>query len=227
MQLAQARLGSGLTGFEVMGQFALALVASTFRSCACRCPQAPLLRAAGEIRQESRGACARAVRAPAGSRAGRGCVTDAVVAENHRAGAPAVAHPRDHPAGAGRGRPEHQARHLDAGLAHPGVLRRDRCRCCSGEIPGVRLVNFGHLGDGNLHYNVQAPEGGDTRGLPARARGAVNTLVYDPVQRFGGSISARARHRRAEGRQAAALQVAGGAAMMRAIKKALDPQEHH
>jgi FAD/FMN-containing dehydrogenase len=29
------------------------------------------------------------------------------------------------------------------------------------ELPGVRLVNFGHLGDGNLHYNVQAPEGGD------------------------------------------------------------------
>ena len=33
--------------------------------------------------------------------------------------------------------------------------------------PGVRLVNFGHLGDGNLHYNVQAPEGRRRGGLPA------------------------------------------------------------
>ncbi len=31
------------------------------------------------------------------------------------------------------------------------------------EIPGVRLVNFGHLGDGNLHYNVQAPVEGDPK----------------------------------------------------------------
>jgi hypothetical protein len=29
------------------------------------------------------------------------------------------------------------------------------------EVPGVRMVDFGHLGDGNLHYNVQAPEGAD------------------------------------------------------------------
>jgi hypothetical protein len=40
--------------------------------------------------------------------------TDAVVAENMAQAHAAVAHPRKHPAGAGRGRPEHQARHLDA-----------------------------------------------------------------------------------------------------------------
>jgi FAD/FMN-containing dehydrogenase len=36
-------------------------------------------------------------------------------------------------------------------------------------IPGVRLVNFGHLGDGNLHYNVQAPRAMDARRFLASA----------------------------------------------------------
>ena len=39
-------------------------------------------------------------------------------------------------------------------------------------LPGIRLVNFGHLGDGNLHYNVQCPEGDDAlEFLAARGRG--------------------------------------------------------
>ena len=54
----------------------------------------------------------------------------------------------------------------------------------------MRLVNFGHLGDGNLHYNVQAPEGGDAAAFLREWEEQVNTLVYDSVQQFGGSISA-------------------------------------
>ena len=43
----------------------------------------------------------------------------------------------------------------------------------------MRLVNFGHLGDGNLHYNVQAPEGGDAAAFLREQEERVNTLVYD------------------------------------------------
>jgi FAD/FMN-containing dehydrogenase len=56
-------------------------------------------------------------------------------------------------------------------------------------FPGVRLVTFGHLGDGNLHYNVSPPPGG----APAQfldALADVNRLVHDQVARFRGSISA-------------------------------------
>ena len=42
--------------------------------------------------------------------------------------------------------------------------------CCCRRFPGVRLVNYGHLGDGNLHYNVQAPEGDDAGAFPATSR---------------------------------------------------------
>jgi FAD/FMN-containing dehydrogenase len=162
--LAHKHLGSGLTGFEVMGKFALSLVDKHM----------PQLRVPFIGEEAAPTACcwrtptanpktmrARASSA-AGNRAGGRLRDRCRGGREHRAGAPALAHPREHSAGAGRRRPEHQARHLDSGVAHPGLRGRNRCAAAR-EIAGVRLVNFGHLGDGNLHYNVQAPENGDTK----------------------------------------------------------------
>jgi FAD/FMN-containing dehydrogenase len=91
-------------------------------------------------------------------------------------------------------------------------------------IPGVRLVNFGHLGDGNLHYNVQAPEGVDGKAFLRDEEERINTLVFDAVTRFGGSISAEhgvgslKRDKLPHYKSPVAL------GLMRAIKTALDPQ---
>jgi FAD/FMN-containing dehydrogenase len=53
------------------------------------------------------------------------------------------------------------------------------------EIAGVRLVNFGHLGDGNLHYNVQCPVGGDAARFFGKPRAPHQfTLVYEAVMRL-------------------------------------------
>ena len=54
----------------------------------------------------------------------------------------------------------------------------------------MRLVDFGHLGDGNLHYNVQAPPGVAAQAFMDSHEHAVNHLVYDAVAAEGGSISA-------------------------------------
>jgi D-lactate dehydrogenase (cytochrome) len=56
-------------------------------------------------------------------------------------------------------------------------------------IPGARPVAFGHLGDGNIHYNVSQPVGGNTADFMARWH-EVNKVVFDIVLRMGGSISA-------------------------------------
>src|SRR6266496_1934234 len=56
-------------------------------------------------------------------------------------------------------------------------------------IPGSRPVPFGHLGDGNLHYNVSQPVGGDTADFMSRWH-EVNEVVFAIVLRMGGSISA-------------------------------------
>jgi FAD/FMN-containing dehydrogenase len=81
------------------------------------------------------------------------------------------------------------------------------------EIPGVRLVNFGHLGDGNLHYNVQAPRDQEDRNHWCTTPWQVRRLVLG-----------RARRGRAQDRQARSYQSPVALAMMRAIKQALDPQ---
>ncbi len=56
-------------------------------------------------------------------------------------------------------------------------------------MPGARPVPFGHLGDGNIHYNVSQPVGGDTADFMARWH-EVNAVVFEIVLRMGGSISA-------------------------------------
>ncbi|MGX1169750.1 FAD/FMN-containing dehydrogenase [Bradyrhizobium sp. USDA 372] len=56
-------------------------------------------------------------------------------------------------------------------------------------IPGARPVPFGHLGDGNLHYNVSQPIGANTADFLARWHD-VNAVVFEIVLRMGGSISA-------------------------------------
>jgi FAD/FMN-containing dehydrogenase len=89
-------------------------------------------------------------------------------------------------------------------------------------IPGVRLVTFGHLGDGNLHYNVTQPVGMDKAAFLARW-GEMNHLVHGIVHEFNGSISAEhgiGRLKRAElthYKQPLALD------LMRRIKAVFDP----
>ncbi|MFB9264849.1 FAD-binding oxidoreductase [Bradyrhizobium erythrophlei] len=56
-------------------------------------------------------------------------------------------------------------------------------------IPGSRPVPFGHLGDGNIHYNVSQPVGGNAADFLARWH-EVNAVVFEIVLRMGGSISA-------------------------------------
>ena len=91
-------------------------------------------------------------------------------------------------------------------------------------FPGIRLVDFGHLGDGNLHYNVRRPIGVAPDAFLRDHEDAVNAIVYDAVVRHGGSISAEhgigalKRDELARRKQPLAL------ALMRAIKTALDPQ---
>ena len=90
--------------------------------------------------------------------------------------------------------------------------------------PGVQLVNFGHLGDGNLHYNVQAPTGADGTAFLAQHEHAVNTVVFDAVAARGGSFSAEHGIGALKRDELALRKSPVALGMMRAIKAALDPQ---
>jgi FAD/FMN-containing dehydrogenase len=90
-------------------------------------------------------------------------------------------------------------------------------------IPGVRLVNFGHLGDGNLHYNVQAPAGSDAAAFLAEREAQANHIVYDAVAAHGGSISAEHGIGALKRDELPRYKDATALALMRAVKHALDP----
>ena len=89
---------------------------------------------------------------------------------------------------------------------------------------GVRLVNFGHLGDGNLHYNVQCPPGAEAADFLAHHEAAVNRIVYDAVQAAGGSISAEHGIGALKRDELVLRKSPVALGLMRAIKQALDPQ---
>ena len=89
--------------------------------------------------------------------------------------------------------------------------------------PGTRAVAFGHLGDGNVHFHVLAPEGA-VRGVWEEAEGkAVSALVYDLVTRWGGSISAEHGIGQMKVDELARLHDPVALAVMGRVKAALDP----
>ena len=103
---------------------------------------------------------------------------------------------------------------------------RSACSCdCAivAAFPGARVVVFGHLGDGNLHYNVAAPEGADAQQFLANTR-AINRIVHDRVVAAGGSISAEHGIGVLKRDELAHYKTPLELELMRRIKSALDPR---
>jgi D-lactate dehydrogenase (cytochrome) len=89
-------------------------------------------------------------------------------------------------------------------------------------IPGARPVPFGHLGDGNIHYNVSQPVGADPAGFLARWHD-VNAVVFEIVLRMGGSISAEHGIGVLKRDELPEVKDKVAFALMRQVKAMLDP----
>ncbi len=222
--LAHQYLSAGLTGFEVMGQFALSLVVKhypqqrvPFWQDSAWC--VVLENSDNESETHARECFERLLEAAMDA----GCITDAVVAES-MAQAHALWHIRE-------SIPLAQAEE-GLNIKHDisiNVSRIPEFVCETNALllarfPGARLVTYGHLGDGNLHYNVQAPENADQARFLNEQEAPMNTLVYEVVDRYKGSISAEhgVGSLKADKLEHHKSPVALG--MMRAIKQALDPE---
>ncbi|HIV71455.1 MAG TPA: FAD-binding oxidoreductase [Candidatus Aquabacterium excrementipullorum] len=90
--------------------------------------------------------------------------------------------------------------------------------------PDSRVVCFGHLGDGNLHYNVQPPAGQASAEALQSFEHQANQVVFDLVDRFGGTLSAEHGIGQLRRDELARRKPPEALTMMRAIKQALDPQ---
>ena len=222
LQLAQARLGAGLTGFEVMGRYALGLVRTHMPQLAQPLPPSEWTVLLEQSDSESEAHAQRLFEALLETALERGLIGDAAVASSLEQ-SKAMWHLRETipMAQAAEGANIKHDIALPVSAIARFVASTDAALLSA--FPGVRLVNFGHLGDGNLHYNVQAPAGVDAAGFLREHERAVNRLVYDAVGEFAGSISAEhgvgelKREELAQRKSPVALE------MMRAIKKSLDP----
>lgn len=92
------------------------------------------------------------------------------------------------------------------------------------QYPGVRIINFGHLGDGNLHYNIAPPQDTDFKAFNLANEKQVHELIYRQVELCNGSISAEhgVGQLKLDGLRAHKGEVAHD--LMKALKTALDPQ---
>ena len=221
--LAQARLGAGLTGFEVMNQFSLGLVRRHFAQLAQPLPPAPwtvLLEYAdpddeATARSRFEGLLEAALE--------QGLIADAAIAESLAQSA-TLWHLREAIPLA----QSEEGLNVKHDIALPVSAIAHFCErtdaALRAAIPGVRLVNFGHLGDGNLHYNVQCPEGREAADFLAMQEPTINRIVYDAVQAVGGSFSAEHGVGALKVHEMALRKSPVALGLMRAIKQALDPR---
>lgn len=112
-------------------------------------------------------------------------------------------------------------------IALPISAIADFIECTDAQLasafPGQRLVVFGHVGDGNLHYNVSPAEGDTDAARFTALEEPVNRLVHVAVNAFEGSISAEHGLGVLRRDESARYKSAAELALMRAIKQALDP----
>jgi D-lactate dehydrogenase (cytochrome) len=222
LALSRQRCDAALTGFELMSGFCLQLVEKHFPSLqspfANRHPQYVLLELSDAESQEHASALLESVASVAIE---QGWVSDAVVATS-LAQSGSLWALREHisMAQAAEGK---NIKHdiaipiscIDDFISETDALLQ---QC----FPGCRMVSFGHLGDGNLHYNVSAPLGEDADAF-LQQQEAVNLCVHDQVHKFSGSISAE--HGLGALKRAEIRRYKSGTEMdmMMAIKRALDP----
>jgi FAD/FMN-containing dehydrogenase len=220
--MAQRRLGSALTGFEVMNGLSLSLVAKHLPPL-----QVPFLGSPYAVLLETSDAESMAhaqaqFESLMTEALAQGVVQDAVVAQS-LAQAQNLWQVRENISLAQSQEGLNIKHDISVPVSHiPAFVAKTHALLAS-EVPGVRLVTFGHLGDGNLHYNVQAPEGVDAAVFLLEQEASINALVYEQVSQFGGSISAE--HGIGSLKVAALAQHKSPVALnlMRSIKAALDP----
>jgi len=222
--LAHKHLGAGLTGFEVMGQFALSLVAKHHPQLRVPLYQdSPWCVLLENSDHESEAHARTGFESLMESAMEQGWITDAVVAES-LAQAQGLWQIRETIplAQADEGLNIKHDISVPVSLIPQFVAETDAL--LEAKIPGIRLVNFGHLGDGNLHYNVQAPAGTDGPAFLREHEEEVNGWVFDHVLSFKGSISAEHGVGSLKADKLAHYKDPTAMNMMRAIKQALDPQ---
>jgi FAD/FMN-containing dehydrogenase len=223
LALAQRYAGPLLTGFELMSDFCMQLVGRHFPQLRYpfqqRHAQVVLLELSdNESEEHGRALFERLMEAALE----QGVVEDAVVAES-LAQSQAFWNIREHIPLAQAQEGLNIKHDIGVPISRIGKFIEETDAEIARTVPGARMVTFGHLGDGNLHYNVQAPEGGDPKRFLAENEKTLNRIVYDSVARHRGTISAEHGLGQLKVDENTHYKSDVELALMRAVKTALDP----
>jgi len=222
LTLAQSHCGAALTGFELMSELCLQLVAKHFpqvrQPFAQSHPQYVLLELSDSESEQHANAMLENVIEQALE---QGIIEDAVAAVSI-AQSQALWHLREHIPLAQAEEGKNIKHDISVPISHIGEFVRVTDALLQQDFPGVRMVTFGHLGDGNLHYNVSPAEGTPGDAL-LEQQPAINRVVYDSVMRFGGSISAEHGVGALKRDEIRHYKSPVEIELMQAIKRALDP----
>lgn len=212
LRLARRAVGETLNAFELMSGDALALVAAQLDR------RTPLAAASWFVLLEASSALAGlpdAVEALLADAMEAGFATDGVVAASERQAAELWALRESITEAEARA-----GRSVKHDVSVPIAAIPDFLRAAGPAVaafaPAARLNVFGHLGDGNLHYNVVVPKDTDAH--------ALNVLVHDHVVRHGGSISAEHGIGQYRTGELARCKGADELAIAWTVKRALDPE---
>ncbi|MET0248875.1 MAG: FAD-binding oxidoreductase [Sphingobium sp.] len=225
LRFAEAELGDGVEGFEIIADDGLGHVLShipgTRSPIAVRTPWHVL------IEVDHATACdpgpGQELEAVLSEALERGIVQDAAIAASE-AQADAFWRIRESLSEAERAQGPALQYDISVPVARMPAFMVDAAAAAERVFPGTTASSFGHLGDGNVHFHVRAPKGtSDGIAWIAAQGGAINAFVHDAVVAAGGSISAEhgiGQMKRAElGRLAGPARIAA----LRAIKAAFDP----
>ncbi|MFZ4285826.1 FAD-binding oxidoreductase [Variovorax sp. HJSM1_2] len=194
LSIARAGFGAGLTAFELMSNTALQLIAQHVpeHPIPLETTNAPWYALLDLSDSESEAHARERFEAVLGTAFEDGLVVDTAIAESLqqsqalwrlRDEALGVAQRRD---AEGRSNVKHD---ISVPISRMPSFLRETAAALEARFPGVRPVVFGHLGDGNLHYNVSHAVHLGVDALFAQ-EDAIHEVVHDSVHAFGGSISA-------------------------------------
>ncbi len=220
LQDLQGRLGEVVSAFELMHRQGLDFLAEHFPAMAHPLETRPdwmVLIEVGGAHGTAEG-----LEAALASAFERGAVSDAVIAQNaaQRSALWAV---RETIPEANRLTGSISSHDISVPLSRLSEFIERGRAAVAGVAPDARINCFGHVGDGNLHYNAFPAAGRDRREYAAE-RDAVQRVVHDLVVELGGSVSAEHGVGRLKTGDLERYGDPGRLAAMRAIKAALDPR---
>jgi len=222
LELAQAQCGAALTGFELMSDLCLQLVIRHFPPLRLpfnqASPQYLLLELSDS---ESEAHASAMLESVVGAALEQELITDAVVAASI-AQSKSLWLLRENISMAQAHEGKNIKHDISVPISRIGEFIRVTDRLLQAASPGCRMVTFGHLGDGNLHYNVSPrPVSAMSVSLPRRPE--INRVVHDSVDQFGGSISAEHGLGALKREEILRYKSPTELKLMRSIKQALDP----